>query len=324
MNLHYHSRGGRIHPFLNPLIIFLAFLALLVTYDGTQALGSPVHDVDRPFLDASLNLPLKVSPSHTDKKSHSGLAKRVTLKWDEYVERGASFLCRMDSTTATASVWTDYASLTTWGWDEDKNAEVIFDDALDEAFEEALALTAANIQDNFKFISMAQIQSFVLGGKPKNPTKGYFANSYNVIDGVIVADDLLSPNQTGAKELPELKNWSDVTFLVWKRLAAVANTDINNIKYVFHATISNGVTNLIINEAFAKSDKTLGDWANAVTFEMTTDAGKALLGSPNGSAVGWFIVQHKAAFGEKRKVKSVTVWADGNDRNMFFTLNDPS
>lgn len=44
-----------------------------------------------------------------------------------------------------------------------------------------------------------------------------------------------------------------------------------------------------------------------VDFWMDTDAGKAILGSPNGNGVGWLLAQHHAQLGRKA-ISRVTVF----------------
>ena len=50
-------------------------------------------------------------------------------------------------------------------------------------------------------------------------------------------------------------------------------------------------------------------WQHRLVIEMTTDWGKALLGSPIGGGVAWFLINHKDALGDKR-IRSVTVFYD--------------
>jgi hypothetical protein len=54
-------------------------------------------------------------------------------------------------------------------------------------------------------------------------------------------------------------------------------------------------------------------WEKRVEFSMDTDAGKALLGSPNGRGVGYLLAQHKSTFGAKGTVNKVTFFCSGGE-----------
>lgn len=51
---------------------------------------------------------------------------------------------------------------------------------------------------------------------------------------------------------------------------------------------------------------------------MDSDAGKVLLGSPNGRGVAWFLLQHKKAFGLKTIEKAVIFRQDDGHFLGFF------
>ena len=95
---------------------------------------------------------------------------------------------------------------------------------------------------------------------------------------------------------------------------------MQNLRYVFRMQISNADTESIVK-------RVMGDVATSVwpgkTFRMTTDEGKALLGTPHGSGIAWLLAQHKKQLGLKT-VDEVTVYrlTTGQPTSLCFALRD--
>ncbi|KAF7868626.1 hypothetical protein EAF04_005157 [Stromatinia cepivora] len=165
-------------------------------------------------------------------------------------------------------------------------------------------------------------------------TNGYYISTMIPKTSVFIAENNLSPTFVIAEDkihgscqfLPNqiphaLSAWSDVTFLQWKK-ACTSGTprpmfNVKQLKGInkfsrFH--IINEVTMGIIERVRtieSRSPKT--DIPEPHTFPMSTPEGQALLGSPNGKGVGFFLSQHKGSLGIKT-IESVTVFAtDAND-----------
>lgn len=67
----------------------------------------------------------------------------------------------------------------------------------------------------------------------------------------------------------------------------------------------------MIDQALANTGTSLSHYPGTV-FSMTSDAGKAIMGTPNGGGVAWFLVDHKNQLGVK-EVESVRVFkTDGS------------
>lgn len=65
----------------------------------------------------------------------------------------------------------------------------------------------------------------------------------------------------------------------------------------------------LVTQAFQIARLTsIPTYENKVTFNMDTDVGKGILGSPNGAGCGYLVAQHKAQLGLK-KITKVVVWA---------------
>lgn len=54
---------------------------------------------------------------------------------------------------------------------------------------------------------------------------------------------------------------------------------------------------------------------------MDSEAGKVLLGSPNGRGVAWFLLQHKKAFGLKTVISAVVFKEAGGVFAGFFVAD---
>ncbi|RAL15381.1 uncharacterized protein BO97DRAFT_460918 [Aspergillus homomorphus CBS 101889] len=228
------------------------------------------------------------------------------------------------------SPWTDPRALDTWNWVQDNDATAIYDNgAFSDIFTDILG---ANISDNVLIRMANDLPQFVNGG-----IGAFFSNLYNTKHGIIIADNLVSPESisktTHISPLIPLRHWSDVTFLVWKRLTAQAGVAVNSIRHIFHSTISNSDTRDIIKQVLARTGRPLGVWDRPVTFAMDSEEGRAILGTPNGSTVGFFLAQHKEELGRRRKVISVTLFAEfvhgyegvilAQNESLYFTLNAP-
>jgi hypothetical protein len=68
----------------------------------------------------------------------------------------------------------------------------------------------------------------------------------------------------------------------------------------------------------------LPNWPGLV-FDIETEECKAMLGSPNGVAAGYFAAQHKTQLGGNKYVHQVTVCKDrdGDEQMMFWDTNAP-
>jgi len=120
-----------------------------------------------------------------------------------------------------------------------------------------------------------------------------------------------------------LRTWADLTFLMWKNLAG---GNVQNLKHIFRAPISNDRTFYYAMKAVTDAGMKIGGWADRVTFTETGVEGvataedkdkgnglRAILTTPNGSGIYWLLLNHKAQFGIKTVTK-VSVWADSPDK----------
>ena len=92
-----------------------------------------------------------------------------------------------------------------------------------------------------------------------------------------------------------------------------------SLNYIFSNAITNIYTVPIMNRAWQSAGAQPGPWPG-VTFQLNTQVGKALLGTPNGIAAAWLLINHGSAF-QSRTVKSITIFQNGlGEPAMLVTL----
>ncbi|KAF2637896.1 hypothetical protein P280DRAFT_85746 [Massarina eburnea CBS 473.64] len=173
-------------------------------------------------------------------------------------------------------------------------------------------------------------QTYDVDGEKYTATGASYEFVINYKGGVIYAQDILSPmhgarqewyREPQHKELPHLNKFSDVLWGYWVR----DNANIKNIKYFWVEGVVNIDTNSIIATALKAAGKTLAVWPGT-TFDMNTEAGKAILGSDNGASFAWFLIQRKAQLGNKWISKVTVFYSDedfsGNDPHLLFHVED--
>jgi hypothetical protein len=159
-------------------------------------------------------------------------------------------------------------------------------------------------------------------GKPGPPILSYFLQVVNPVCGMLVAQDNLSPLEAYRSEnfeefdLPDLRFWSDVAFLQWKSQAS----EDSELKHVLRYNVTNYTTNFVV-EAINEANccKTL-PWPG-VDYDVASEEGKALLGTPNGSSTAYMLVQHKQQLGNKT-VDKITVFEHSRELMLLFHVVD--
>ncbi|KAJ4316879.1 hypothetical protein N0V94_005221 [Neodidymelliopsis sp. IMI 364377] len=167
-------------------------------------------------------------------------------------------------------------------------------------------------------------QWYKVDGQDYQATKAHYEFGVNLKGGAIFGFFLDSPvyaastlwyggrKPASTSALPRLRAFSDVLWGYWNR----QNPNIKNIRYFFMLGISNDETNKLIATCLQKSGKTLNEWPGT-KFGTETDEGHALVGSPNGAAFAYFLMQHKADLGRKT-ITHVTVFRAETDDDVGF------
>ncbi|CAO2652348.1 Nn.00g006310.m01.CDS01 [Neocucurbitaria sp. VM-36] len=112
-----------------------------------------------------------------------------------------------------------------------------------------------------------------------------------------------------AEELPDLRRSSDITWGQWLMCAGEKAGNLHHI--LIHAS-----TNPLTMRAIRRACQMLGKDKPTVwpgdRIKLNTEIGKALLGTPNGRAVPYFLSHHRATLGHKAVF----------EMNLFFTESD--
>ncbi|KAG7001304.1 hypothetical protein G7Y79_00032g066570 [Physcia stellaris] len=169
-------------------------------------------------------------------------------------------------------------------------------------------------------------------------TDAEFRNTYNPAGKTIIAAhnfsptyqlrkafgvDRLSPDQ--AAKLPKVKQWSDVTMIMWNSLAGNRAGDL---KYIFREYIITSNTRFVMEQCFQDigEDELLKVWPGQVFKDDDPDF-YALLGTPHGRSVAFLLIQHQDEFPGK-SIESITVFTNSDDDiedgyHLLFTLTGP-
>ncbi|KAL5426098.1 hypothetical protein PMIN04_002145 [Paraphaeosphaeria minitans] len=125
-------------------------------------------------------------------------------------------------------------------------------------------------------------QTYKVDGKEYRVTQARHLFTVNPTDGVIIGQFLESPasaaeflwyRKARSDELPNIQRLSDIFWGHWVR----DNTNVVNIRYFWMMDVANEDTEEIMARALSEAGKAISTWPG-VTFNMDSDAGKAILG----------------------------------------------
>jgi hypothetical protein len=172
-------------------------------------------------------------------------------------------------------------------------------------------------------------------------TSAHFTNVIELSHGILIAGSNFGPAYTlPAQDLkdseahPDLQHWSDIAYLQALHLSSPSNRvppgssrpapgAIKNLKYIVRHDIENPSTNAIIHvliQHYITSPCSYNIFDTGcpycsqhiiwpgLTFELDTEEGLALLGTPNGRGVVWLLNQHAELMG--KRVGKVSMWCD--------------
>ncbi|KAF2792529.1 hypothetical protein K505DRAFT_211929, partial [Melanomma pulvis-pyrius CBS 109.77] len=97
-------------------------------------------------------------------------------------------------------------------------------------------------------------------------------------------------------QIPPFYQSSDISWALWQHFARPNN--LKNIKYYFTLLISNSLTQRLIVRAMKAQDAQLGSFPGT-KFWTNLPEGQALLASPNGVGMAYFLIEHKNELGSK-------------------------
>ncbi|KAL8787207.1 MAG: hypothetical protein Q9213_002318 [Squamulea squamosa] len=132
------------------------------------------------------------------------------------------------------------------------------------------------------------------------------------------ADDLLTKRGVAKADrvrgIPALNRLSDVLWYMWN----IVTNEPETLRYLGREGIINTASKSIMDEIFVKAvGTTLVPWPG-ISYGLNTDEGKALLGTPNGVAIAWILIDRYRELG-KRELR-VRIWTTGGSRHMLWDM----
>ncbi|KAF9885830.1 hypothetical protein FE257_012302 [Aspergillus nanangensis] len=244
------------------------------------------------------------------------LGKRAPAETvDEAVRNGKGLWCQLvdtDVDEALHTSWTDPGDLNEW---YSPHPYGNTGDLTDTGRDISTALGALGLPTNTGDRGLTgmiyhQDREFMLDGEEKDATWGYYRASLSPQMGYISAEDNESPwYASGKRYTPPLSKLSDVYYLFWKELST--NKNVKNLKYFFRHHVINTQSKRIALEVAGGA---IPEWPG-VSYDMSTDQGKAILGTPNGSGVAFFLINHKPELGVRVPTKVTLFKTIGRDAN---------
>ncbi|KAL8933745.1 MAG: hypothetical protein Q9216_006228, partial [Gyalolechia sp. 2 TL-2023] len=101
------------------------------------------------------------------------------------------------------------------------------------------------------------------------------------------------------KYVPRMTQLSDLVWHAWSIVKQ--NQNLGSLRYYGVEGVTNAVAKPLILDIFRarRGGKTDVTWKKRITFDMGSDEGKALLGSPTGIAVAWLLIHHAGVLGRR-------------------------
>jgi hypothetical protein len=140
-------------------------------------------------------------------------------------------------------------------------------------------------------------------GQRRKGTNAKYMNQYNAFYGMVVVVSVLSPQYSSKLDenkgsiVPVVKTWSDISWVeYWSQANTGARTP-ERLKYFLIHTVVNFETREVVDELQPSIPK-WGDDGNKY-FSTTIEPNRAMLGTPLGRGMSYFLLNHKAQLGVK-------------------------
>ncbi|KAK3715708.1 hypothetical protein LTR37_006933 [Vermiconidia calcicola] len=266
-------------------------------------------------------------PSHRLFPRVVSTPEEVKADWEACSRKGCELYQLLQAETAAASKWTDWDDLKNYGYQRTENFNIKENPYVADALyrpvsgggcgapEEIGPPQCMVKQDHIRDYTEATYTNKEGEEESYERTFAYYENNFYPDQGIIVATDNFGPVQrlkavgkTLEGEIVPLRQWSDIVFLEWQH-QTTAGQQRRGIKFVVHSNIINTRTKNVIFKALEDD----GDspippaFPPGKEYPMDSKQGKAILGTPNGNGVAWFLIQHKAELGHKT-IESVVVF----------------
>ncbi|KAL8864820.1 MAG: hypothetical protein Q9174_007208, partial [Haloplaca sp. 1 TL-2023] len=172
------------------------------------------------------------------------------------------------------------------------------------------------------YVELNQQADFVnVNGEEQDRIRGNYHAFYIVSNTAILITYSQSPVQFVTTELdipasevdavvPPLHRLSDAIWLIYGDLD---EDGAGALRFIMRDNINNDVTSPLLEHIFRTRRGTLDvPWENRLTFDLDSDEGKALFGSPNGVAVAWVLIHRVQELG--RRMPRVSIFrAEGKN-----------
>jgi len=209
-----------------------------------------------------------VDSSHTNSLFNSTyhsfvLTPRLASDTKAYITsepKGIAFSCYLDGTKPFApTIWKVYDDLDSWGWQRSTRNNDGINCLLWPISDVLQAIGVDTTAGKFEYVAWDHKVATMHTGKYHLPTQGTYGNIYNPAQGLIVAHKNYGPrhkakeNKIPVSNVPDLQQWSDVTFLEFAHLAP--SDQINKLRYVMRYQVQGDVTPDIVRRALQKCNK---------------------------------------------------------------------
>ncbi|PPJ52496.1 hypothetical protein CBER1_10713 [Cercospora berteroae] len=139
------------------------------------------------------------------------------------------------------------------------------------------------------------------------PTEGEYVNYVNLQDGMIIATSSWSPAHMikehkwsiPPEKLVPLQRWSDVAWLgynKWLSSNIAAGRPTKLLEHVVRHHVITPAVKAMLEDITGTTEAHIGLWPGR-SYPILTSEALAILGTPHGKGVGWFLAQHKLYLG---------------------------
>jgi hypothetical protein len=264
-------------------------------------------------------------PPNGEKTVRKSLSPRAD-SWANAIAKGKQYFQMLECGTGTASPFTSYDDLKTWGWTVSWDQQAwTFSESMKTAVEYLGATHSAEETWGVGELHSTQV---TVDGTAYPPTRANYHNDY--APEFIVSTNNVSPRGAAVEQeppmngpFPKLERQSDVMFLEYQRRMTALGKPMTGLKGIIRSGVINEETQSIAAKALGMSsyvEARLPRWPGR-DFAAGSDEAAALVASPNGRAAVWLLGTHKAQLGHKT-ISKVRVYSDHSDLTILFVFED--
>lgn len=265
--------------------------------------------------------------------SRPGLANRA-IDSGIYICKGDRALTMITQDPPSSKIWTQQDLHNGWVLDRSEgfvseDLEPVLEDLEVPYSPDAVYLVAADQteafrgQDGRQYVSttchtlsalrrvFSQLYEQLLIDYTQRATAGSYENEYipSGQKSTIIAKNNYSPTyRSPGQPVPPLWRWSDVVWLLWSQIAG--NQFAGQLRYIIRDDVRNPISRAVIEHVAGAMPDELDLPYPGNVYDMRSDAGKALLGTPHGIGIAYLIKDHRDVL--ERKSPAVRVFSVRN------------